>query len=85
MRWNIPGLVALAMLALPARAGAQSCMAELGARRAQALVERCVEISPATRPPCNASNACSLIRSEIRRGCALAGSDKPAWCNDEVR
>jgi hypothetical protein len=58
-------------------AGAQrperSCRAEIGTRAAAALVRRCRYLSPATHPPCNALNPCSLIREEIERSCAMFG------------
>jgi uncharacterized protein YecT (DUF1311 family) len=46
------------------------------------LVDQCLAVSPATRPPCNALNACEMIRGEITRSCAMLGSgtDQPAFC-----
>ena len=35
------------------------------------------QVSPATYPPCNVDNSCSMIRDEIRRGCALIGAGAP--------
>jgi uncharacterized protein YecT (DUF1311 family) len=57
-----------------------SCAASVGAEQAAIYVRQCAGVSPATHPPCNASNACALIISEIRRGCALIGSGAPAFC-----
>jgi len=57
-----------------------SCAASVGAEQAAIYVRQCTDVSPATHPPCNASNACALIISEIRRGCALIGSGAPAFC-----
>jgi hypothetical protein len=57
-----------------------SCTDEVGAARANTYVQHCREVSPATRPPCNAANACSLIIAEIRRGCAFLKEDAPAFC-----
>jgi hypothetical protein len=59
-----------------------SCAQELGKRRAAVLVKQCLQVSPATHPPCNAANACVLIREEIKRSCDLLGADKntPAFC-----
>jgi uncharacterized protein len=57
-----------------------SCRASVGAEQAASYVRQCREVSPATHPPCNASNACPLIISEIRRGCALIGSGAPSFC-----
>jgi hypothetical protein len=59
---------------------APTCREEMGESKSRVLVERCTDISPATHPPCNASNACSMIEDEIRRGCRFAGTDAPAWC-----
>ena len=52
-----------------------SCEDERGLEEAQALVERCVRISPATRPPCNVANPCAMIQDEIDRSCALWEDD----------
>ncbi len=59
-----------------------SCSEERGAATAQRLVERCIAVSPATRPPCNVQNPCEMIESEIKRGCDMfgAGDTKPAEC-----
>jgi uncharacterized protein len=57
-----------------------SCTASVGAQQAAVYVKQCSEVSPATHPPCNATNACALIISEIRRGCAMIGSAAPAFC-----
>ena len=65
--------------AMPA-AAQTSCTASVGAAQAAIYVRQCVEVSPATHPPCNTSNACALIISEIRRGCALIGAGAPAFC-----
>jgi hypothetical protein len=75
---------ALLLLALfPATAAlAQdgSCRKSVGARQAAQYVRHCKDVSPATHPPCNAENACSLIISEINRGCVLLGADAPKFC-----
>lgn len=62
---------------------AASCTSEVGRRDAAILAQRCTEISPATHPPCNAANSCALIREEIQRGCEMAGSDAPDWCETD--
>jgi hypothetical protein len=56
------------------------CRETAGAEKAKTLVQRCLEVSPATHPPCNAANACSLIVDEITRGCAMIEKDAPAFC-----
>lgn len=61
---------------------AESCQEEVGAEEAQSYVDQCLEVSPATRPPCNAENACQLIWDEIARGCKLIGSDAPEFCSE---
>ena len=59
-----------------------SCLAEVGEARAKRLVERCIAVSPATRPPCNSANPCAMIQGEIDRSCAMYGPDeqKPKEC-----
>lgn len=52
-----------------------SCRALIGEKRAHMLVKQCINVSPATRPPCRASNRCELIIEEIDRGCRLLGND----------
>ncbi|MGE6697599.1 hypothetical protein ACQKH5_07910 [Hyphomonas sp. NPDC076900] len=60
-----------------------SCADEVGAAAAQVLVDQCLAISPATRPPCNAQNSCDMIRDEIRRGCGIGDAgDNPAFCGE---
>lgn len=59
------------------------CVDELGAEASQLLVDQCLAISPATRPPCNAQNSCDMIRDEIRRGCGFGeASDNPDFCSE---
>lgn len=64
-------------------AAEKSCKDELGSKQAQVLVGQCLEVSPATRPPCNAANSCELIKSEITRGCDMLAKDPkaPKFCN----
>ena len=69
-----------AVASQPAAQGAAPCGQAVGQQRAQTLVAECTQVSPATHPPCNAQNACSLITDEIRRGCGLIGSGAPAFC-----
>ncbi|MNT11731.1 hypothetical protein D3C72_1466260 [compost metagenome] len=59
-----------------------SCLAEIGEARSKRLVERCIKVSPATRPPCNSANPCDMIQGEIDRSCAMYGPDekKPKEC-----
>jgi hypothetical protein len=67
----------------PAPAGAPgSCLNEIGAAASARLVERCIAVSPATHPPCNAANPCAMIQGEIDRSCEMYGPEeaKPAQC-----
>ena len=59
-----------------------SCLAEIGEARSKRLVERCIQVSPATRPPCNNANPCAMIQGEIDRSCAMYGPDetRPKEC-----
>ena len=61
-----------------------SCRDERGQAAAQALADRCRQVSPATRPPCNTANPCALIQAEIDRSCALWADqgDLPETCRD---
>lgn len=58
------------------------CRETLGEAASARLVQRCIAVSPATRPPCNAANPCDLIQGEIDRSCAMYGPDdqKPKEC-----
>ncbi|HVO16721.1 MAG TPA: hypothetical protein VMV26_15995 [Alphaproteobacteria bacterium] len=64
------------------------CTETAGPKGAALMVRQCIQVSPATHPPCNADNACGLIRDEIIRGCSLfrtgqAGSaPEPEFCKD---
>lgn len=59
-----------------------SCLNDIGAEAAQRLVDRCIAVSPATRPPCNVANPCETIQGEIDRSCEMYGPDeeKPSQC-----
>lgn len=57
------------------------CRQAIGEAASAKLVRRCITVSPATHPPCNAANSCDLIQSEIDRSCALfRDGTKPAEC-----
>lgn len=63
--------------------GAQpvSCREELGEAAAIRLVERCVQVSPASHPPCHPDNPCALIQGEIDRSCAgYPAGQQPEQC-----
>ena len=57
-----------------------TCLNAVGVTRSRQLANECLQVSPATHPPCNAQNACSLIVDEIKRGCALIGQGAPGFC-----
>ena len=59
-----------------------SCLAEQGPAASARLVERCIAVSPATHPPCNAANPCAMIQGEIDRACEMygPGEARPAEC-----
>ena len=61
-----------------------ACAVELGQTASARLVERCIAVSPATHPPCNAANPCALIRDEIDRSCAMFGEGeaRPSECTE---
>ncbi len=79
---RLPWIALAAVFFAATPALAESCTAEVGAEDAQTYVDQCLDVSPATRPPCNAENACQLIWDEIARGCALLGEDAPDFCSD---
>ena len=60
----------------------KSCAEDIGAAASAKLVKRCIAVSPATHPPCNALNECAAIQGEIDRSCAMygPGETKPAEC-----
>jgi hypothetical protein len=57
-----------------------TCLNAVGIERSRQLVNECLQVSPATHPPCNAQNACSLIVEEIKRGCAQIAQGAPGFC-----
>ncbi len=59
-----------------------TCLNAVGIERSRKLVNECLLVSPATHPPCNAQNACSLIVDEIKRGCGLIGQGAPGFCSE---
>ena len=62
-------------------ADAATCREAVGEAASARLVQRCIAVSPATRPPCNALNPCALIEAEIDRSCEMfPAGEKPAEC-----
>ena len=60
----------------------RSCLDEIGPEASAKLVQRCIAVSPATHPPCNAANDCASVQGEIVRACAMWTRDgnPPAEC-----
>ena len=87
-KMKLSGLSTLLIL-LPGMAFAQSCDAEVGHGLAQTYVDQCIEVSPATHPPCNVQNSCELITNEIARGCAMIADyspqDVPDYCAEYLQ
>jgi hypothetical protein len=76
---------ALLLMAATSTATAQSCRQTLGPQRSEVLVRRCIQVSQATHPPCNAANPCDMIVDEIKHGCAELAEPglavkPPAFC-----
>ena len=71
---------AMPLLSAAGAAAAPACRDSAGAAHAQRYVTQCLQVSPATHPPCNAANPCGLIVDEIRRGCALLTTGAPPFC-----
>ena len=60
---------------------AATCRDAIGETASARLVQRCIAVSPATRPPCNALNTCEMIQGEIDRSCEMfPAGEKPAEC-----
>lgn len=62
---------------------ARACRETLGEAASARLVQRCIAVSPATRPPCNSANPCDLIQGEIDRSCSMwtrDGETPPKEC-----
>ncbi|WP_303718451.1 hypothetical protein [Brevundimonas naejangsanensis] len=59
----------------PLQLDERPCRETLGEAASARLVQRCIAVSPATRPPCNAANPCDMIQGEIDRSCAMWSRD----------
>lgn len=53
------------------------CVQSAGKAKSDQYVSQCIQVSPATNPPCNGQNACNMMIDEIKRGCAMIGKDNP--------
>lgn len=78
-------LTAVLLAAGAASAATPSCKAELGDARSAQLVKQCIYVSPATHPPCNATNSCQMIEEEVLRSCALLEGKAPAFCRTPAK
>jgi hypothetical protein len=58
-----------------------TCSQSVGDDQARRMVNHCLAVSTGTHPPCNATNSCQLLIDEIKRGCAVAGTSAPAFCD----
>jgi hypothetical protein len=58
------------------------CVQAVGAGQSKKLVEECLQVSPATHPPCNSQNSCQLIIGEIKRSCSMLQKNQPSFCAD---
>ncbi|SFO69784.1 Uncharacterized conserved protein YecT, DUF1311 family [Mesorhizobium sp. NFR06] len=71
--------------ATPAQASqndTRPCLQSAGKAKSDQYVSQCIQVSPATHPPCNGQNACGMMIEEIKRGCAMIGNDNPpAFCS----
>jgi hypothetical protein len=77
LRAELTGIANVADVAPPQ---SPSCEKTIGLPRARELVKQCLQVSPATHPPCNVQNSCDLIIDEITRGCGFLTSNAPGFC-----
>lgn len=54
----------------------KTCLAEIGAREARALVRDCLEADPATPAICRIETPCDGLRQMITEACRVRPSDK---------
>lgn len=81
-----PVLLAACVVLATTPGFAAPCRQTAGPARAETYVRQCLEVTPATHPPCNAANSCRLIISEIQRGChLLTASERPTFCAPYLR
>jgi hypothetical protein len=57
----------------------RTCTEAVGQQRANQLAQQCIQVSPATHPPCNAQNTCKLMTDEIKRSCQMLGHNAPGF------
>ncbi|MEE4719392.1 hypothetical protein V2K69_25565 [Pseudomonas alliivorans] len=55
------------LVSFQANASDKSCAEAIGQKSAESLVKQCINVSPATHPPCNVANSCAMINSEVER------------------
>jgi len=71
---------ALLLIVMATAVSAQSCRQAAGLERSRELVRQCLQVSPASHPPCNAVNSCDLIIDEIKRSCTMLTTEVPDFC-----
>lgn len=57
-----------------------ACSQAIGLQKAKEIVDRCLDMSGSSHPPCNVENSCNMMIEEIRQGCAASGVDAPKYC-----
>jgi uncharacterized protein YecT (DUF1311 family) len=57
------------------------CVQSAGKAKSDQYVSQCIQVSPATNPPCNGQNACSMMIDEIKRGYGMIGKNPPGFCS----
>jgi hypothetical protein len=78
------GLVACGIASIANATDHISCSQEIGKDNASVYVNQCIQISPATHPPCNDQNSCAMIKDEIKRGCEFVKNSPgiPKFCEE---
>lgn len=59
-----------------------ACSQAIGPQKAKEIVDRCLDMSGSSHPPCNVENSCNMMIEEIRQGCAASGAEAPKYCTN---
>lgn len=59
-----------------------ACSQAIGPQKAKEIVDRCLDMSGSSHPPCNVENSCNVMIEEIRQGCAASGAEAPKYCTN---
>jgi uncharacterized protein YecT (DUF1311 family) len=59
-----------------------ACSQAIGLQKAKEIVDRCLDMSGSSHPPCNVENSCNMMIEEIRQGCAASGAEAPKYCTN---